>query len=222
MKAAFEKAMNAFGGYARGNQRRQDPSRESDDDYQLQPAVIFEQDVHSPALSVLMSSDGSSRVPGGDDAVLYSKNNVLLKQPKYHSSSVDQSSKVDVFDFDRSDSGQASSCSDYRADLVPKNSLDNHILIPGFLFVTTRGSNFGTTLILNWAPNSSMKVPKCDSDVADNSATATSSLPPTPSSSVSINLCSMEMIRIFYRMDDSGFIISGELVVKSKEENFEV
>lgn len=30
------------------------------------------------------------------------------------------------------------------------------------------------------------------------------------------------MIRIFYHMDNKGFIVSGELVVKNKEEEFKV
>ncbi len=68
------------------------------------------------------------------DEVVYRKNNVLLKHPA--------GPKVE--------------------SLVTghiQTTSDNQLLIPGFLFVTTRGSNFGSTLILNWAPNSSMYVP---------------------------------------------------------------
>ena len=49
---------------------------------------------------------------------------------------------------------------------------DNQVLVPGYLFVTTRGSNYGTTLILNWAPNSSMRAPA-----------SASPTPPSPSHS---------------------------------------
>jgi hypothetical protein len=227
MKAAFEKALNVIGGYAaRGNLRRQGTTEGAtgestgNEEYQLQPSVIVEQDVEDPALSALMSSGGSAAMEGGDD-VLFSKNNVLLKHPN------PGESEDCVLHSATHDSDQASPLS------VPKGSLDNHVLVPGFLFITTRGSNFGTTLILNWAPNSSMIVPKSDHSLADSQGVEASPAESSSSessssshghrySSISINLCTMEMIRVFYRMDDSGFIISGELVVKSKEENFKV
>ena len=41
-------------------------------------------------------------------------------------------------------------------------------------------------------------------------------------SSVSIDLGMMEVIRIFYRMDDNAFILSGEMVITSKDRNFKV
>lgn len=212
MKAAFEKAVNLIGGYARGIQRRQEPPERGADgvDYQIEPTVLIQQDLDDPALSTLMSSSAE----GGDD-VLFSKNNVLLKL---------QGGSPAVWGSDRTGSSPTSGHT--RMDSLQKGSLDNHIMVPGFLFVTTRGSNFGTTLILNWAPNSSMVVPKCSSPekkAIDLPPIAASSLPHNPScSSISIDLCAMEMIRIFYCMDDGGFMISGELVVKSKEEDFKV
>ena len=41
-------------------------------------------------------------------------------------------------------------------------------------------------------------------------------------SSVSIDLGMMEMIRIFYNTDKNGFIVNGEMVIRSKDRNFKV
>lgn len=140
------------------------------------------------------------------DDFLFSKNNV------YHitaSRSKQESSAGmhEILSFDETDS----------------DIFDDHIRIPGFLFVTTRGSNFGKTLILNWAPNSSMVAP---SDLTPSRQCDELLLPPVTkidsNTCVSIDLCQMEMIRIFYRMDGHGFIMSGELVIKSKEQEFKV
>lgn len=229
MKAVLEKAMNVIGSYARSSQRREDEQhsdptvRTTDEEYQPPQQVIVHQDVHSPAMSTLRSPGGGAAMEGDD--VLFSKNNVLLKHPCY-TSLLNQTSRTDIHNL--RGSSDASLCNEM-GDLGP-NSLDNHVLIPGFLFVTTRGSNFGTTLILNWAPNSSMIVPQggpIRANAQSSDSQAETDLPHSKTSmgscpSISIDLCSMEMIRIFYRMDDSGFIISGELVVKSKEENFKV
>lgn len=219
MKALLDKAVTAIGGYARGNQRRLDPAEggtitgTGDEEYFIPPPVMVLQDIHAPALSTLIS-DGGATIEGDD--VLFRKNNVLLKHQS--GSLFKKASRKDVLHSGGVESGDQG------------DSLDNHNLIPGFLFVTTRGSNFGTTLILNWAPNSSMTVPQSEHEIACSQtyspeATSINSNPLSTvqsCSSISIDLCSMEMIRIFYRMDDSGFILSGELVVKSKEENFKV
>lgn len=157
----------------------------------------------------------------GDD-VLFSKNNVLLKHPLDVSNNLSISPKCSLSGI--KSKKESPSCN---SELLDK-ALDNHILIPGFLFVTTRGSNFGTTLILNWAPNSSMKVPsvghteKCMENSPQGATVSSVKSEGRCCSSVSIDLCLMEMIRIFYHVDESGFILSGELVVKSKEEEFKV
>lgn len=150
------------------------------------------------------SSDSRSPSPLGkfpnpdEDEVLYRKNNVQLKYPA--------SAR-------RRDSSRGGSQSD--------------IHIPGFLFITTRGSNFGSTLILNWAPNSSMRVPSSESTGGTSSASDASDsgfdAADRPScSSVSIDLGLMEIIRIFYHADESGYIISGEMVIRSKDRTFKV
>lgn len=217
MKAVLEKAINVIGGYARGNQqRRLDPveGTTAGDEHLIPfPVMVPYQDIPTPALSTLIMHSGGATSEGDD--VLFRKNNVLLK---HQGDMFNQASKIDVLH----SSGVESSDKALNGGLGG-NSLDNHVLIPGFLFVTTRGSNFGTTLILNWAPNSSMTVPQHTCEPENDPPAATGALRTAQNcSSISIDLCSMEMIRIFYHMDDSGFIISGELVVKSKEENFKV
>ena len=204
MKAAFEKAVSALHSYTRPSPRRQDPTitvgcaSDSEQQYRTEPESVYDaRSALQPAIE-------------GDD-ILFSKNNVLLKHP------IDNVSVAAC--------QKASPLFTNEDNVGP---LDNHILIPGFFFVATRGSNVGTTLILNWAPNSSMKVPVGDQhvpiqDLVDGSSNdQPHELLSESCSSISIDLCSMEMIRIFYRMDESGFIISGELVVKSKEEYFKV
>lgn len=217
MKALLDKAVSAIGSYARSNQRRLDPAEGgttgNPDEYLIPSQLMVLQDIDTPGLATLTSDGGGTSE--GDD-VLFRKNNVLLKHPH---NLFKKASRKGTSDVDTADSGTE----------AQGLALDNHILIPGFLFVTTRGSNFGTTLILNWAPNSSMTTPEpqvaCSQTECSPEATSinTDTLSTVQScSSISIDLGSMEMIRIFYRMDDSGFILSGELVIKSKEENFKV
>ena len=133
-----------------------------------------------------------------EDEVLYRKNNVQLKYPA-------------------SPRRRATSSGESQSD----------VHIPGFLFITTRGSNFGSTLILNWAPNSSMRVPSSESAGGTSSASDASDssfdVADRPScSSVSIDLGLMEIIRIFYHADESGYIVSGEMVIRSKDRTFKV
>ena len=204
MKAAIEKALSALSSYGRG------PRVEGSEE-----GSVDEQELHKvETRSVRISRDNSltpeefcsevaKNTTEGDD-VLFSKNNIFLKKPLLTIGKIKHESSSNPEDTNLDQNSKA---------------LDNHMLIPGFLFVTTRGSNFGTTLILNWAPNSSMKVP----NLGDHqSKCSTISAVDVQCNSVSIDLCSMEMIRIFYHMDEEGFIISGELVVKSKAEEFKV
>lgn len=208
MKAIIGKAVSVISSYGR-TRRSEGPEGLSVDEREVHrlesrsggDATLQSLEVHSEVVKNTVE---------GDD-VLFSKNNVFLKQPLVSSNVLCRSGESSS---SKPDHGSSS------GDELESKPLDNHELSPGFLFVTTRGSNFGTTLILNWVPNSSLKVPveygsQCSS--ADGIAEAASR-----SSSVSIDLCSMEMIRIFYHMDEQGFIVSGELVVKSKAEEFKV
>lgn len=208
MKAVFEKARNALG-YTRNNPRL-------DPEHELQGVVpqrvLVNQTVHSPSHGLLAADCDQITATGGDE-VLFSKNNVLLKC-QVQSLCLKKSELVGV----NSEESELTSPVFPEDSSSRSKSLDSHDLIPGFLFVTTRGSNFGTTLILNWAPNSSMKVPIGSNERQNSSAAVASGY----CASVSVDLCLMEMIRIFYRVDDNGFIMSGELIVKSKEEEFKV
>jgi hypothetical protein len=259
------------------------------------------------------------------DEVLFSKNNVFLSYPKRASLK-----SHDQMRFSTLSSLEASQASDNsNSNSSASGSFqDNQILVPGYLFITTRGSNYGTTLILNWAPNSSMRVPPVSSSLPPHLQPSTSinslgsstistltngvnstddegereqvamgrtngsriteytdgdaivvmetnSRRENPSnswpiimatgrgdalaagasagrvvekmgagvglsrvgvsgdegllgydrpscSSVSIDLGLMEMIRIFYNTDANGFIVNGEMVIRSKDRNFKV
>ncbi len=266
------------------------------------------------------------------DEVLFSKNNVFLSYPKRASlKSHDQMrfSTLSFLEASLTPSHQASDNSNSNSS-ASGSFQDNQILVPGYLFITTRGSNYGTTLILNWAPNSSMRVPPVSSSLPlhlrpstsinslgsstistlTNGDTAVGSTDderereqmamgrtngsriteytdgdaivvmetnsrrenPWPvvmatgggrgggdalgagagrvvekmgagvglsrvgvsgdegllgydrpsCSSVSIDLGLMEMIRIFYNTDTNGFIVNGEMVIRSKDRNFKV
>ena len=118
--------------------------------------------------------------------------------------------------------------------------------VPGFLFIASRGSNYGSTLILNWAPNSTMIHSNSGSinsrlrTTGQGSDSETSSSGESNGSSemgrvtvqpvttqqgveqrcVSIDLGTMEIVRVFYHLDENGCITSGEMVVTSKQRNF--
>ena len=267
------------------------------------------------------------------DEVLFSKNNVFLSYPKRASLKTHDLTRFSSLENSRTPSPQALSSTGDNSNSNSSASSsfqDNQILVPGYLFITTRGSNYGTTLILNWAPNSSMRVPPVSTslplhlqpststnslgsatistltngDQIDTAASSTDNkergqamkdrsngshvaectegdavdfmttnsrenpsnswpiivttgrggdalVPGTarvekvgagvglsrvgvgseeallgydrPScSSVSIDLGLMEMIRIFYNTDTNGFIVSGEMVIRSKDRNFKV
>lgn len=264
------------------------------------------------------------------DEVLFSKNNVFLSYPKRASLKMHDLTRFSSLENSRTPSPQAlpSAGDNSNSNSSASGSFqDNQILVPGYLFITTRGSNYGTTLILNWAPNSSMRVPPVSTSLplhlqpsmstnslgsatistltnGDQIASSTddkerdqvmkertngshiteytegdpvvvmstnsrenpsNSWPVVvtmgrggdalvagttrvekvgagvglsrvgvgseeallgydrPScSSVSIDLGLMEMIRIFYNTDTNGIIVSGEMVIRSKDRNFKV
>ena len=264
------------------------------------------------------------------DEVLFSKNNVFLSYPKRASLKAHDLTRFSSLETSRTPGSQALQSTNDNSNSNSSASgsfQDNQILVPGYLFITTRGSNYGTTLILNWAPNSSMRVPPASTSLplhfqpsastnslgnatistlmngdtaagstddkemdqmakdrtngshiteytegdaivvmATNSRENPSNSWPIavttgrggdalvagtgrvekvgagvglsrvgvsgedallgydrPScSSVSIDLGMMEMIRIFYNTDQNGFIVSGEMVIRSKDRNFKV
>lgn len=211
------------------------------------------------------------------DDILFRKNNVFLKYPRKGSLVTSSSLPRLTSLYSCSPSSSLGESGDSATDKGATSNLsgssdstqDSQVLIPGFLFITTRGSDFGVTLILNWAPNSSMCVPSpssltrglipCSSlsftgPRSQSSSISTLSgsdkcglnfpdLVPSPQrvlsqdhergaemmdierpscSSVSIDLGMMEVIRIFYRNSDNGIIVSGEMVISSKDRNFKV
>ena len=280
MKAYFEKAVFTLSSRMR---RRQTSESVDYDEQELRTVSQNERESSvdrsldspqtenspSPILSPISPIDTMAA-----DDILFRKNNVCLKYPRKNSMRSFSSLPRSRSKYSSSPSSSLGESGDSLTDATPKSVLsssssstqDNQILIPGFLFITTRGSDFGTTLILNWAPNSSMHVPDANPlkqgtvssplsiQRSNSSSTSTSSgserhglgfpdLVPSPRSvskedpemgaemvdlerpscsSVSIDLGLMEVIRIFYRMNDNGFILSGEMVISSKDRNFKV
>lgn len=230
MKSVLEKARSVFGSYITSSSERGE--RTTSGLVELhdveQQSTVFDRGASDHGASLPKVAEN---ITLEGDEVLFSKNNVLLK---YHLKDIALENK----EFAHTSNTQSTLTNSplHCNESTPlKVSLDNHVLVPGFLFITTRGSNFGTTLILNWAPNSSMKVPRVDYAQAaaietpsSNSATSgcDSSFQHKSlsqyASAISIDLCLMEVIRIFYHVDDKGFIVSGELVLKNKEEEFKV
>ncbi len=187
----------------------------------------------SPTLSPLLSPVDPIETIEADD-ILFRKNNVCLKHPRKKkistSSSLPRSRDVS-FSSSLSESGDSFESRDTGP---PSRTLSHETqdLIPGFLFITTRGSDFGTTLILNWAPNSSIvaqqQMPLVPLEVARGSRSSSLSsengrfVAVDDCPSVSIDLGLMEVIRIFYRVVEGGLVASGEMVITSKDRKFKV
>lgn len=232
MKAYFHKVVSSgFGTISRGSDssRSSNSGSEQTDSHELNTVsdgrfVVPVGGRNHPSSSSSSSSAAASAAASvechlspEEDDILFRKNNVLLRYPK----SLDASSSVPVEPLP--DTTEMNPTRDASQD-------EDQVLIPGFLFVTTRGSNFGTTLILNWAPNSSICVPSSTSSsinstsngVGRKTALSSADFDRPSCSSVSIDLGMMEMIRIFYHTDVKGFISSGEMVITSKDRKFKV
>ena len=212
-----------------------------------------------------------------EDDILYSKNNVYLKckvistatpdnKQAPPTSNPDDRSPSPAVQMLRSLQAQASSqlSSSHQSSVTTTNSQGEEKKMAGFMFIASRGSNYGSTLILNWAPNSS--IIKCSGSInsgirtageasgdlttsggssheanthVPHSSSAFSLLDHHSSSSsssssplavavasgkedqcVSIDLGDMEMVRVFYRADEKGCKVSGEMVVSSRHADF--
>ena len=212
MKAMLDKA---FGILVRSNEPershavQQGHSVEADQDQS--PRAISSE--HLQADSVLIG--GACDV--AEDHVLYRKNGVFLK----HSGTFAEAG------FPSRDSSKAWQP---LQNEVAASKMDSHVLVPGYLFIASRGASFGSTLILNWASNKALthSSTTCNTlEPADNPAARDpAEIQPCADTclgqrgfSVSIDLCRMEVIRLFLRRDDNG---SGELVVKSEDQTFKV
>ncbi len=145
MKGAFDRAMSTLGNLTRLNSRRISPDERGPDSGHELHCV---QNVTDPLSTYEHSMEA--------DDFLFRKNNVLLKCPK--EATKDMPNPVGaVCHTDECMVHEDMPCT---CTCVPVNdSMDKNSLVPGFFFVTTRGSDFGSTLILNWAPNSSMVTP---------------------------------------------------------------
>lgn len=185
----------------------------------------------SPTPSPLLSPVEPMGTLEADD-ILFRKNNVCLKRSRRKKISL-SSSLPRSRDVSQSSSLSESGDSYGSRETPPSRTVshDSQDLIPGFLFITTRGSDFGTTLILNWAPNSSIvaqQAPLVPLEISRGSRSASLSdengrfVSVDDCASVSIDLGLMEVIRVFYRMDESGLMATGEMVITSKERKFKV
>ena len=236
MKSALEKAVSTLGrlGLPRTTRRSDTGTRNAADTGQELHCVRIISDASNIETTTDSEIPMTSMSMEADD-FLFRKNNVLLKCPIVNSNTHTSPSGCDRNTSESAERSVSTHKNDgeiYTSSSFD-DSFDSHILIPGFLFITTRGSNFGATLILNWVPNTSISAPSSSPPNASQSDFEESLVLSTPCtvqeneksryySTVSIDLCSMEMIRIFYRMDESGFIVSGELVIKNKEQEFKV
>lgn len=185
-----------------------------------------------------------------EDDILYRKNNVYLKCEVEARAKSDSSSSLVESSGSSSPAIQSLRLLQQSTNSNPQPTEEK---VPGFLFIASRGSNYGSTLILNWAPNSTMiqcsgsinshvrttgesssieLTSSSEKELCQREHTVASALthsapayPIHPSQAsehkcVSIDLGDMEMIRVFYHTDDSGSIVSGEMVVSSKQSNF--
>lgn len=244
MKAYIGRMVGTIGAHI--NRRRHSDQTDSQEHELRTVSPTHSVDTSTNEMSQPLSPVERIATPDADE-VLYCKNNVMLKYPISRNARSNSHTK---------ENDSHSSTSSLPAKTSSGSVLDNQILVPGFLFIKTRGSKYGSTLILNWAPNSSMRVPdihvpsqqhversnSVNSDYVADSDSGLSlvhsvdhqgpknELPvakkfecePPSCSSVSIDLGLMEKIRIFYNMDDKGFICSGEMVIRGKDKDFKV
>jgi len=192
---------------------------------------------HSDIVSSNYSFDNEAQID--PDGVLFSKSGVCFKYPAGSSLSLSNRSIPDKI----------------------KPEMDGHISVPGYLFIASRGSNFGTTLILNWVStpaltNDTIKAKQCPSllekshsisdsqiswqDFQENENSHSSSVASSHdfsgplmqapkwseasenlAFSVSIDLFTTEVIRIFYRKDNER-LTTGEVVIKCDDQVIKV
>ena len=168
------------------------------------------------------------RIDSHEDDILFCKNNVFLKYPSQITRSPSDTSNNVSSSSDGSlgeSIGHSIPMKPLSTPAVPMATKpadqdDDLTLIPGYMHISTRGSDFGKTLILNWTPNHHM-TPISGGGSLEN--TSPSSVAKSSCSSISIDLGQMESIRIFYKCEppEAG-ITSGEVVISSKERQFKI
>ena len=131
---------------------------------------------------------------------------------------------------------------DFKLSLPNSTISDSQVPVPGFLFIKTRGSDFGSTLILNWVPNSSL-LKRQQLTVASEGEEPLLSTSRAEgrgggggggggggeggggrgcAASVSIDLSQTEMIRVFFEesVSKKEVIASGEMVLTSRDRSY--
>ncbi len=167
-----------------------------------------------------------------EDDVVFCKNNVYLKYPNRRSrplngdspSDSSVNSSISIVTATESPLGHSIPLKPLSSDSSAQTDQDSNVLIPGYLHVSTRGSDFGQTLILNWSPNQLIS----QSDNGGHqpvpfSANRNNHHDNKPSvSSLSIDLSQMESIRVFYQNDPFDPVTGGEVVICTRERHFKI
>ena len=193
--------------------------------------------------SVYCKSSSLEEIHHHEDDVVFRKNNVYLKYPSRKYRNGESFSDSSAASSNSGGGIPAESMGGHQS--IPMTTMpgasnshtqsvdqDSNILVPGYFNISTRGSDFGQTLILNWSPNALMS----QSDHTSSSLSA--SLGPgaglmgtggskggydKPSvSSLSIDLSQMESIRVFYKNDPFDPVTGGEVVIQTRDRRFKI
>lgn len=172
--------------------------------------------------SIYHTSPSLDFMENSEDDVLFRKNNVYLK----HSTKTNES-LLSSYSSSEGSLMESLSYSKSLSEATPIDtptsapvSIDQVELVPGYMQISTRGTDFGQTLILNWISN--YHLANHSSVPLDRGASsAAKPRPHSPHSPVSIDLGEMETIRVFYQLADQ-LISSGEVVIINKERKFHI
>ena len=188
--------------------------------------------------SVYCKSSSSEEISNQEDDVVLCKNNVYLKYPNRRSRNQSGESFSDSISTNSSGNSSVPDTTGNNSTGIPLKPLpsaaqqqprdqDSHILVPGYFHISTRGSDFGQTLIMNWSPNS--LISQVDPSPLPSSlpstlpsADATTNYNKPSVSSISIDLSQMESIRIFYQNDPFDPVTGGEVVICTRERRFKI
>ena len=227
MKGLFTKAFDVvtFGQFRRRNSSSlTDPHNATDG----RPSIYSQDYTDHPDSDWTIYSETPSReeTESFEDDVLFCKNNVYLKYPSRRTRSPcgESPSSVDSNGSISSGINEVTESVGHSIPLKPisiepPGDKDGMVLIPGYFHISTRGSEFGRVLILNWSPNSLMS--KGDFSSVNGGGNATHEKPSC--SSLSIDLSQMESIKIFYQVDQSKVLTGcGEVVIYTRERRFKV
>ena len=190
---------------------------------------------------------------GTEDDVIFCKNNVCYRIPRHAPSpnasfTCTSSSEHDPLSFKMRDiettptPSPPTLATSSRTTLTQDDEEEEEEEVEGYMYICTRGSDFGQTLILNWTPNDHMtnhahnpddsrdrnSAPSNRTTLENESESTTrggggatcsgSDRREVHHESLSLDLGRMETIRIFYHFESpSTGITSGEMVICSQE-----